>query len=120
MVEVDIQWKTASELVITYTNRAEHSFLYEYVDHTLQKLSGNQWIDISPKQPLDIIDVGYALEPGDAFIQTIDLLTLYGDLEKGNYRIIKRLLEYRMDESTGRLAEDRLEVDVVAEFQINN
>ncbi|MBS3887130.1 MAG: hypothetical protein KGZ56_08740 [Dethiobacter sp.] len=117
LVEVDIQWKTASELVITYTNKTEHPFIYGPI-HTLQKLRDNQWIDILPKYPIAYRDVALILEPGSAFSETIDLITLYGDLEKGNYRIIKRMQEDRMDELTGRLSEDKLQVDIVAEFQI--
>lgn len=118
LIEVDIQWKTASELVITYTNKTEHPFIYGLI-HTLQKLSDNQWIDILPKYPIAYRDVALILEPGRAFSKTIDL-TLYGDLKKGYYRIIKRMYEDRMDELTGHLSEDRLQVDIVAEFQILN
>jgi len=67
-------------------NTSESVFLGE--DYAIQKKTPDGWVDVEPIEDFSWIDLACIVEPGKSQEFTCDL-SYYGDLEEGDYRLVK-------------------------------
>jgi len=80
----DTVTNTYAEILITDTNGSSWGESYR-----IQVKKNNEWEEVEPISDLNFIAIGYNLDENNQFKQKIKWEKLYGELEKGTYRIVK-------------------------------
>lgn len=75
---------TYAEILITDNNGRSWGESYR-----IQVTKNNKWEEVAPISDLNFIEIGYNLDENNQFKQKIKWEKLYGELEKGTYRIVK-------------------------------
>lgn len=90
-------WDKTAELsgtiiTITFRNDWGHEIRYGE-DYFIQKLEGEDWVTVDPSETPGFDTVLYTLDGvGDKFVKwETDLSMIYGELTKGNYRLVKTI-----------------------------
>lgn len=85
---------TPTALTIIFENNSENSFIYgDY--YTIEREINNAWyqVPVAIEENYGFNDIGYELAPQDTPEWVVDWEWLYGNLQPGEYRIIKDLLD---------------------------
>ncbi|MBP3597446.1 MAG: hypothetical protein J6J60_08675 [Clostridia bacterium] len=75
---------TYAEILITDNNGRSWGESYR-----IQVKKNSKWEEVAPISDLNFIEIGYNLDENNQFKQKIKWERLYGELEKGTYRIVK-------------------------------
>lgn len=89
LVTTDSDMLSPHELHVTYTNKSGNTLMYGQ-GFVLQVLN-DDWTEIPILPTVGWKDISYNLNAGESFGCDVDLIQLFGELEKGHYRIIKEM-----------------------------
>lgn len=104
---------SSTGLTVTFENNSDKRCIFSE-DFLLEKKKEGKWYQVPfiPGSTYGHGDPGYALDSADVRDWTVDWEWLYGSLDRGEYRIVKRILDVR---EPG----DYDEHNLIAEFTID-
>lgn len=94
-------------ITLIFTNISDKEYFYGE-DHYLEIKDNKTWYEVPIKEGVGWNDIGYMLGANNSNELIFNIKDYYGKLNKGNYRIIKKLYE------------NGEEILCIAEFEINN
>jgi len=119
MVDVYTTFHSGSaQLTVTYVNNSEKA-LNHGAEHRLQRFHNSEWIEVpfDPDSDLGWLLMGYILETGESYEQTIDLKGHHGELTPGRYRVVKEMdMNVQYDEYG--FMKNKETIEIFAEFEI--
>lgn len=100
-------------MTVIFENQSNKQCVYGE-DYLLeQKINGNWYqVPITFEGNYGFNDIGYELSPSDVQEFTVDWNWLYGELDQGEYRLVKSILDFRK-------SGDYDQYNLVAEFTID-
>lgn len=101
------------EITLTIENKSAKDFNYG-VAFTLEQKVDEEWVLVSPKEEIFVIEIAYILE-GNGNATIVSNLSPYGELADGQYRIVKNMIEASGEEVGTTTPES---YNVAAEFSI--
>lgn len=82
--------KDVASLTLTYTNDSDQEYYYGVEPHLEIKIE-EKWYVVPTVEDFAWIEIAYILAPHSSTQETIDIQTIYGQLNAGEYRWIKNL-----------------------------
>jgi hypothetical protein len=90
MIKEERITKDTKELSFLLINESDNEYFYG-VDPILEKKEKDEWYTIPVKKNVFWPAIAYMLMPESEKEETFEIETYYGSLEKGRYRIVKKL-----------------------------
>ena len=90
-VHAEIRLATSDSLQLKLSNVSNETIIYGEA-YTMEVFRDDSWEKL-PVLPEDygFIEIAYELEPGESRFMDIDFAWLYGELQKGKYKMIKEI-----------------------------
>ena len=92
-IEFYISYADSKSVKYVIENNTKEDIIYG-AEYKLQKYIDGQWNQYNVM--IDFIEIAYIVKPNEKYEDEIVLATIFGELDKGKYRIIKKINDYKM------------------------